>query len=364
MFLHENALNTQAFPSLAEIQSEVVGACARSVARARRRGRLHDLGRHREHPVGGQGRARTRRANAASPRPRWSSPRARTPRSTRPRTTSASACTRCRSRADFARRRRRDGRGRERQHRARRRLGAAVPAGRDRPDPRARRARGDGRRVDARRRVHGRVRAAVHGAARRDVPPWDFRVDGVTTISADVHKLGYAPKGASVILHRTKELRRYQTFVFDDWLGGFYASPNMQGTRSGLPMATAWAVMHHLGIDGYRRSRERRSTPPAASSRASAPSTGLTRARRARGARLLAHRPTRRRDRRVRARRRLAASRAGSSTARRRPTRCTRRSARQRAGHRRVPRRPRVRAPTGAPRRRAPTTAAPLRDAE
>jgi glutamate/tyrosine decarboxylase-like PLP-dependent enzyme len=85
------------------------------------------------------------------------------------------------------------------------------------------------------------------------VPPWDFRVDGVTTISADIHKLGYAPKGASVILHRDKQLRRYQTFVFDDWLGGFYASPNIQGTRAGLPMATAWAVMHHLGVEGYRR---------------------------------------------------------------------------------------------------------------
>ena len=85
-----------------------------------------------------------------------------------------------------------------------------------------------------------------------DVKPWDFRVEGVTTISADVHKLGYAPKGASVILHRSKELRRHQTFVFDDWLGGFYASPNMQGTRPALPMATAWAVMHHLGIEGYK----------------------------------------------------------------------------------------------------------------
>ena len=85
----------------------------------------------------------------------------------------------------------------------------------------------------------------------RDVAPWDFRVDGVTSISADIHKLGYVPKGVSVILHRTKELRRYQTFVFDGWLGGFYASPNLQGTRSGLPMATAWAVMQHLGIDGY-----------------------------------------------------------------------------------------------------------------
>ncbi len=85
----------------------------------------------------------------------------------------------------------------------------------------------------------------------RDVAPWDFRVDGVTSISADIHKLGYAPKGVSVVLHRTKELRRHQTFVFEGWLGGFYASPNLQGTRSGLPMATAWAVMQHLGTDGY-----------------------------------------------------------------------------------------------------------------
>ncbi|MFN8037635.1 MAG: aminotransferase class V-fold PLP-dependent enzyme [Acidimicrobiales bacterium] len=86
-----------------------------------------------------------------------------------------------------------------------------------------------------------------------DVPPWDFRVDGVTTISADIHKLGYAPKGASVVLHRSKELRRHQTFVFEDWLGGFYASPNMQGTRSALPMACAWAILHHLGLEGYLR---------------------------------------------------------------------------------------------------------------
>ena len=85
----------------------------------------------------------------------------------------------------------------------------------------------------------------------RQVPPWDFRVEGVHSISADVHKLGYAPKGVSVILHRDKHLRAYQTFVFDNWLGGFYASPGLQGTRSGLPMAAAWAVMQHLGIDGY-----------------------------------------------------------------------------------------------------------------
>jgi glutamate/tyrosine decarboxylase-like PLP-dependent enzyme len=84
-----------------------------------------------------------------------------------------------------------------------------------------------------------------------DVEPWDFRVDGVHSISADIHKLGYAPKGASVIVYRNRELRAHQTFVFSDWLGGFYASPNLQGTRSGLPMATAWAVMSFLGVEGY-----------------------------------------------------------------------------------------------------------------
>ena len=86
-----------------------------------------------------------------------------------------------------------------------------------------------------------------------EVPAWDFRVEGVTTISADIHKLGYAPKGVSVLLHRNKALRSYQTFVFEDWLGGFYASPGMQGTRAALPMACAWAVMHHLGMEGYLR---------------------------------------------------------------------------------------------------------------
>jgi sphinganine-1-phosphate aldolase len=86
----------------------------------------------------------------------------------------------------------------------------------------------------------------------RDVAAWDFRVEGIHSISADIHKLGYAPKGVSVILHRDKSLRKHQTFIFDGWLGGFYASPSLQGTRSGLPMAAAWAVMQHLGFEGYK----------------------------------------------------------------------------------------------------------------
>jgi glutamate/tyrosine decarboxylase-like PLP-dependent enzyme len=85
----------------------------------------------------------------------------------------------------------------------------------------------------------------------RGVPPWDFRVPGVTSISADIHKLGYAPKGVSVILHRSRKLRAHQTFVTDDWLGGLYATPNLQGTRPGMPMAAAWAVIQTLGMQGY-----------------------------------------------------------------------------------------------------------------
>jgi glutamate/tyrosine decarboxylase-like PLP-dependent enzyme len=83
--------------------------------------------------------------------------------------------------------------------------------------------------------------------------PWDFRVPGVTSISADVHKYGYAPKGISTVTYRTRELRRYQTFVFDGWLGGAYGSPAMAGTRPAGPLAAAWAVLHHLGEEGYLR---------------------------------------------------------------------------------------------------------------
>jgi sphinganine-1-phosphate aldolase len=90
----------------------------------------------------------------------------------------------------------------------------------------------------------------------RPVPAWDFRVDGVTSISADVHKLGYAPKGASVLVHRNEELRRHQIFVFDDWLGGFYASSGIAGSKPAGPIAAAWAVLHYLGESGYLRLTE------------------------------------------------------------------------------------------------------------
>jgi sphinganine-1-phosphate aldolase len=81
--------------------------------------------------------------------------------------------------------------------------------------------------------------------------PFDFRLPGVTSMSADVHKYGYASKGVSVILYRTHELARHQVFATSDWLGGFYASTAMAGTRPAGPIAAAWAALMHIGLDGY-----------------------------------------------------------------------------------------------------------------
>lgn len=86
-----------------------------------------------------------------------------------------------------------------------------------------------------------------------EVPDWNFAVPGVTSISVDLHKYGYTTKGASVLMHRNKRLRAYQTYLTDNWLGGLYGSSGILGTKGGGPMAAAWAVMHHLGEDGYRR---------------------------------------------------------------------------------------------------------------
>lgn len=84
-----------------------------------------------------------------------------------------------------------------------------------------------------------------------DVAPWDFRVDGVTEVSADVHKYGYVPKGASVVLHRDDDWFGHQAFIYDTWPSGLYGSAAIAGARPAAPIATAWAVMTHLGADGY-----------------------------------------------------------------------------------------------------------------
>lgn len=89
------------------------------------------------------------------------------------------------------------------------------------------------------------------------VQPFDFRVPGVTSISADVHKFGYAAKGASVILYRTMSYMRHQFFVATDWPGGIYASPSVPGTRGGGAIAAAWAALMGMGEAGYMHHAKR-----------------------------------------------------------------------------------------------------------
>ncbi|HEX6422342.1 MAG TPA: aspartate aminotransferase family protein [Acidimicrobiales bacterium] len=88
------------------------------------------------------------------------------------------------------------------------------------------------------------------------IPPFDFRVPGVTTISADTHKYGYAFKGSSTLLFRDKALRNGQYFFVSGWTGGKYMSPGIEGSRSGGLLAATWAAMVQLGRDGYRRYAE------------------------------------------------------------------------------------------------------------
>jgi len=85
----------------------------------------------------------------------------------------------------------------------------------------------------------------------RPIPDFDFAVDGVTSISADLHKYGFAAKGASVVLYRDNDLRRHQFFTVSDWSGGLYVSPSMTGTRPGGAIAAAWAILRYMGEEGY-----------------------------------------------------------------------------------------------------------------
>ena len=91
--------------------------------------------------------------------------------------------------------------------------------------------------------------ARMNGVA---LPAFDFSVPGVNTISADLHKYGYAAKGASTLFHRNEAQRAFQVFEFDDWPAGGMTTPTAAGTRPGGAVASAWAVMHYLGVEGYR----------------------------------------------------------------------------------------------------------------
>jgi sphinganine-1-phosphate aldolase len=84
------------------------------------------------------------------------------------------------------------------------------------------------------------------------VPVFDFRLPGVHSISLDIHKYGYGPKGSSAVVYRNSEMRKKQYFVYTAWPGGLYASPSVSGTRPGGAIAGSWAVMNFLGKKGYQ----------------------------------------------------------------------------------------------------------------
>ncbi|MGW8251716.1 MAG: pyridoxal phosphate-dependent decarboxylase family protein, partial [Anaerolineales bacterium] len=84
-----------------------------------------------------------------------------------------------------------------------------------------------------------------------EIPPFDFRLPGVTSMSCDTHKWGFSLKGTSVVLYRNPGLRHYQYFTTTGWAGGLYVSPTFQGSRSGGLSAAAWAAMLSMGESGY-----------------------------------------------------------------------------------------------------------------
>jgi sphinganine-1-phosphate aldolase len=85
------------------------------------------------------------------------------------------------------------------------------------------------------------------------IPAWDFEVPGVTSLSADLHKFGYAVKGASLVLFRDSALQEYEAFVFSKWPRGTYYTPTFAGSRPAGAVSAAWAMMQYLGQEGYRR---------------------------------------------------------------------------------------------------------------
>lgn len=89
------------------------------------------------------------------------------------------------------------------------------------------------------------------------IPEFDFAVPGVHSISADLHKYGYAAKGASSVLYRDGKFFGHQVFEFEDWPRGKYATQTLVGTRAGGAIAAAWAVMNYLGEEGYLKVTQR-----------------------------------------------------------------------------------------------------------
>ena len=87
-----------------------------------------------------------------------------------------------------------------------------------------------------------------------ELPPFDFRVPGVTSVSCDTHKYGFAPKGSSIIMYRNSALREAQYYVNPDWVGGIYGSPTLAGSRPGALIVGCYATMIKIGDEGYKKS--------------------------------------------------------------------------------------------------------------
>jgi len=86
-----------------------------------------------------------------------------------------------------------------------------------------------------------------------EVPDFDFTLPGVTSISTDLHKYGYAAKGCSVIMYRSRDIRKYQIFACTDTTAYTLINPTMLSSKSGGPMAGAWAILNYLGEEGYKK---------------------------------------------------------------------------------------------------------------
>ncbi len=86
-----------------------------------------------------------------------------------------------------------------------------------------------------------------------DIPEWDMSLPGVTSLSADIHKFGYAAKGASLCIYRQAAVQQYEYFLFNDWARGTYWTPTMGGSKPAGSIASAWAMMQYLGQEGYER---------------------------------------------------------------------------------------------------------------
>ena len=95
------------------------------------------------------------------------------------------------------------------------------------------------------------VVAFMEKAGFQNVPIFDFRIPGVSSISCDTHKYGFAPKGSSIIMYRNEDLRMHQYFIEPNWVGGLYGSPTLAGSRPGALVVGCWATMVKFGEDGY-----------------------------------------------------------------------------------------------------------------